>query len=85
MESLFLVTAVVGAVEFLRRCKISDWFAAITIVVSAVIGMVYGGLDGPGVANMWEGLVIGLSASGLVTVASRPGTAPATSARVLDK
>lgn len=71
MENIFLVTAVVATVEFLRRVKVSDYFAAITILAAGAIGVAAGLLGAPGVADAWDGLVMGLSASGLVTVATR--------------
>lgn len=68
---LVLIPAVVGAVEFLRRIQIKDWFAALTILAAAIIGTLLGVLGAPGVADVWSGLVGGLAASGLVTVATR--------------
>lgn len=78
MESFFVVTAVVAATEFLRRLQVKDYFAAITIVVSAAIGALAGaaGIEGLTVAT---GIVVGLGASGLVTVASRAGASYAIS------
>lgn len=73
LENLFIVTAVVAMTELLRRAKVSDWFAVATIVLSAVIGAVAGALGAPGVTDVWSGIVAGLGASGLVTVASRVG------------
>lgn len=73
METVFVVTAVVAATEFLRRLHVKDYFAAITIVLSAVIGLLAGVFHAPGVADAWTGIVLGLGASGLVTVGSRVG------------
>jgi hypothetical protein len=73
MENLFIVTSVVAATEVLRRAKVSDWFAVATIVVAGVIGAAAGALHAPGVADVWTGIIAGLGASGLVTVASRIG------------
>lgn len=72
--SIVLVAAVVGAVEFLRRLQLHDYFAAITIAVSALIGVLCGVFHAPGVVDGWAGLVMGLGASGLVTVASKVNT-----------
>lgn len=83
MESIFIVTAVVGFVELLRRLQLRDYFAAITIVGSALIGVVAGLMHAPGVTDAWAGLVIGLGAPGLITIASRPGTAPVVTKKVL--
>lgn len=72
MESLFVITAVAGVVELLRRLQLKDYFAAVTIAVAAGVGALAGafGVEGLDVAS---GIVVGLSASGLVTIASRVG------------
>lgn len=74
MESLFLVTAVVGSVEFLRRCQQRDLFAAATILVAAVIGALAGYFHAPGVSDVYTGIIMGLGASGFVTVAAKINT-----------
>lgn len=71
--SLVLIPAIAGAVEFLKRLQIRDYFAAIIIAVSAVIGLLLGVFHAPGVADAWTGLVGGLAASGVVLVASKVG------------
>lgn len=71
---LVLIPVIIAVVEFLRRVKVSDWFAAITIAVSGGIGLLLGLLGAPGVTDGWTGLVAGLAASGFVTAASRLGT-----------
>lgn len=71
---LVLVPAVVGATEFLRRLQAKDFFAAVTIFIAGLIGLVLGLVGAPGVADAWSGLVGGLAASGLVTVATRVNT-----------
>lgn len=68
---LVLIPAVVGAVEFLRRLRDRDAFAAATIAVAGGIGALLGAVGAPGVADVYTGLVGGLAASGLVTVADR--------------
>lgn len=72
MESLFVVTAVAGVVEFLRRLQVRDYFAAVTIAVAAAIGALAGLADIEGL-DVATGIVAGLSASGLVTIASKVG------------
>jgi hypothetical protein len=74
VESTVLVAAVIGFVEFLRRLQARDYFAAITILGSAIIGVLLGALDAPGVANVWQGLTLGLGASGAITALSRINT-----------
>lgn len=72
MESVFIITAVAGFVEFLRRVEMRDAFGASSIVAAAVIGGL-AGYFGIEVASVADGIVAGLSASGLVTVVSRIG------------
>ena len=73
MEQVFLVTAVVGAVEFLKRLQKKDYWAGLTILVAGAIGAVAGALSAPGVLDVWTGIVIGLGASGLITTVTRIG------------
>jgi len=63
---------IIGIVELLKRIKLSDWFAVATIVLAALVGGLAGyfGVEGLTVAT---GIVTGLAASGLVTVATRVG------------
>ena len=72
MEYILVTTMVVGVVELLRRIKLSDWFAVVTIIVAALIGGISGffGVEGLTVAS---GIVAGLAGSGLVTIATRVG------------
>jgi hypothetical protein len=71
MEQTFIVTAVVAAVEFLRRAQVGDWFACASIIAAGAIGAVAGAFHAQGVVDVWTGIVLGLGASGIVTVASR--------------
>jgi len=63
---------IIGIVELLKRIKLSDWLAVATIVLAALVGGLAGyfGVEGLTVAT---GIVTGLAASGLVTVATRVG------------
>lgn len=72
VESLFVIGAVVGATELIKRLRDKDYWAALTIAVSAGIGALAGvwGIDG---LTVPYGIVAGLAASGLVTVASKVG------------
>lgn len=74
MESIFIVTAVVAVTEALRRVKVGDWFAVGTIFASAVVGALAVGLDFVTGITVADGIVLGLGASGVVTVASRAGS-----------
>lgn len=72
MESLFVVTAVVGVVELLRRLQVKDYFAAITILAAAAVGAVAGVFEVDGL-TVTNGIIAGLAASGLVTVSQKIG------------
>jgi hypothetical protein len=71
---LVLIPAVVAFVELLRRLQAKDYFASLTIVGAAVIGVLLGVFHAPGVVSAWTGLVGGLAASGVVTIATRVNT-----------
>lgn len=71
---LVLIPAVVAFVELLRRLQAKDYFAALTIVGAGVIGTVLGLAHAPGVVDAWAGLVGGLAAAGVVTIATRVNT-----------
>ncbi|MGW5074084.1 hypothetical protein [Rhodococcus sp. NPDC004095] len=73
MEELFIITAVAGATELIKRTYDRDFRAATIIAMSAAIGLAVGltGLYGATVAS---GLIFGLGASGLVTVSQKIGT-----------
>lgn len=71
--SLVLIPAIAGAVEFIKRIQVKDYFAAVIIAVSAVIGTLLGVFHAPGVADAWVGLVGGLATSGVYTIASQVG------------
>lgn len=68
-SSLFVVMAVAGFVELLRRLKVRDYYAAATIFGAAIIGTAAGLLHAPGAADPFVGLIMGLGASGAVTLA----------------
>ena len=72
MEYIIVTTMIIGIVELLKRIKLSDWLAVATIVLAALVGGLAGyfGVEGLTVAT---GIVTGLAASGLVTVATRVG------------
>lgn len=72
IENIFIITAVAGATEILRRLKDKDYWAAATITAAGVIGTLAGvfSVDGISVTN---GLIAGLSASGLIVIADRVG------------
>ena len=72
MESLFIVFAVTGVVELLRRLQVRDYFAALTTLAAGAIGALSGvfGVDG---LTVTQGIIAGLAASGLVTTAKKVG------------
>lgn len=63
MESLFLITAIVGLVELVKAVKVADWEKCSIIIGSAVIGGISGyfGVNG---LNVVTGIQAGLAASG---------------------
>ncbi len=63
-----LVFLVVGSVELLRRLWAKDWFAAATIVVSGLVGALFAHQVN---ITSFQGLLVGLSASGLVTTVAK--------------
>lgn len=71
MEIASLTFAVVGAVEFVKRVFDKDFRSAAIIVVAGVVGAILA----PQIAVSWfNGLILGLGASGLVTTASLIGS-----------
>lgn len=70
MSALILTGLVMGGAELIKRLFSKDWKAAITIVVSAVIGGVAGPLMGIAIL---QGIAYGLAASGYVALAQNIG------------
>lgn len=69
-----LTASAVGATELVKRIAKKDYTAALTILVSAVVAA----LLSPFVGVAWYyGLVVGLQASGFVTVANKIGQSKA--------
>lgn len=73
MEYILVTAMVVGVVELIRRIEQKDWYAALTILASAVVGALCGVFSVEGITVV-TGIVVGLAASGLVTVAKGIGT-----------
>lgn len=78
---LVLIPAIAAFVELLRRAQAKDWFAVLTIVGAAIIGVLLGVFHAPGVVDAWAGLVGGLAASGVVTIATRINTSTSVSGK----
>lgn len=72
MESIFIIPTVIAVVELLRRLQESDYFAAVSIVAAAVVGGLASVLGFEAV-SIGEGIVLGLSASGVITSLSKVG------------
>lgn len=71
--AVFLLTSmVIGGTELVKRLFDRDWRAAVIIVVSTIIGAVGGTLLIPAIGIV-GGIVIGLSASGVVTGLQKVG------------
>ena len=71
-ESLFVTVAVVGATELFKRLRDRDYLGSLTIIAAALIGVLAGvyNVDGLSVSS---GLIVGLTASGVYSVASKVG------------
>lgn len=74
MESAFILAAVVGATEFLKRVKLKDYFAALTILAAVGVAVLAYVLELAGVTSLEEAVVTALSATGVYTVAAQIGT-----------
>ena len=72
MQTILVAGMVIGVVEFLRRLEKKDWLAMVTIFAAALVGGLAGyfGVEGLTISS---GIVAGLSASGLCTIATRIG------------
>lgn len=72
VTSVFVLTAVAGATELVKRLWAKDFEGTTIIALSGVIGALAGAfvIDGLTVAN---GIVAGLSASGLITTLQKIG------------
>lgn len=70
MEYILVTTMVVALTEAVKAAADRNWRTVVIIVGSALIGAACGflGIEGLGVA---QGIVVGLGASGIVTVAKR--------------
>lgn len=73
MEIAFVAIAVAGFAELVKRAFDRDWRAAIIITGSTSIGALAGFFTIEGLTIV-TGMIAGLAASGLVTVASRIGS-----------
>lgn len=70
---MITIPALVAAlVELLRRVKAKDYYAVATIIGAGVIGGLVGYLRVDGV-TVEQGVVAGLSASGLITIVQNFG------------
>lgn len=72
MESPFIVGAVIGFTQLVKNLFDRDYRAATIIAGSAIIGGLAGAFAVDGV-NIPQGIVLGLAASGAITVASYVG------------
>lgn len=72
MDYVLVVTMVIGSVELVKALFDGNYRAAVIVGVSAIVGGLCGFFAVEGV-DVPTGIVIGLSASGLVTVAKYTG------------
>lgn len=71
-QYLLITTLVIALVELGKRVEARDWRAVVTIIGAGVIGGIVGFLHVHGV-TVENGIIVGLGASGFVTVATRFG------------
>lgn len=73
MEFVLLSSVIIGLTELIKRIRARDLWTVITIVSSALVGVLFGlfGIEGLNVVN---GLVAGLAATGVVTGLGAIGT-----------
>jgi uncharacterized membrane protein len=69
-ESIFVVLVVVAVTQLIKFVRAKDWDSVITIVSAAIVGAVAGLAEIDGLTVV-TGLMAGLTASGLVTVAEK--------------
>jgi VIT1/CCC1 family predicted Fe2+/Mn2+ transporter len=80
-----LVAVIIGAVELITRLRAKDWWAAVTIGIAGLIGFLFGAANYYPGMDAVEGLVAGISASGVVTALGARRSTPAPSENVLTK
>ncbi len=77
-----IAALVAAVVEFLRRLKANDFWAAGTIACAGVVGAVVGYLHLVAGVDTLHGVIGGLSASGLITIAQNFGQKSVNSERL---
>lgn len=70
MESALLIATIAGLNELVTRLRARDYWVALTIVLSAAIGALFGFYHVGGLADVLAGILAGLGASGSITVVS---------------
>ena len=82
-----LVASIIGLVEVITRVRAKDWWAVITLVSAAFVGMLFGLFNYYPGLDAVEGAIAGLSASGVVTAIGfrRSTPAPSTNTLTVDK
>jgi len=68
MESLFVIAAVIGFMEFVKALFARDFQKAIIIIGAVAIGGFAGASGVDGLASMFDGIIAGLAASGVYRV-----------------
>ena len=71
MENLFILAAVAGSTEFLKRLWANDKKGAITIAFAVAIGALAGAFRVEGLNDPFAGIVIGLTAVGVFATIDR--------------
>lgn len=67
-QYVLLGAVVAGITEFFKRLRLKDWWGALTIIISALVGLGFGfaGIEG---LTPLLGIAAGLGTSGAITTA----------------
>lgn len=75
-QYLILIATVVGVVELINRLRAADYWAVVTIVASAAVGALFGAFHYYPSLDWVEGMIAGVSASGVIAAIGFRRTAP---------
>ena len=69
-QYVLLGAVIAGATELVTQLRARDYWKAVTIIVAAVIGGVFGYFHVEGLPSLAHGIAAGLGASGAITILS---------------
>lgn len=73
-QYVLLGAVIAGATELVTQLRARDYWKAVTIMVAAVIGGVFGFFHVEGLPTTAHGIAAGLAASGFITTLSHFGS-----------